>query len=105
MGGRPPQLEPFRVAVPDADLEDLRGRLRATRWPGDPGNDDWRYGTNERALAELCRSWAEDFDWRAQEAAINELPQHRVVLDDVRSTSSTCGAGGCVAARRRSRSS
>jgi pimeloyl-ACP methyl ester carboxylesterase len=83
MGGPAAQPEPFRIAVPDAEVEDLRDRLRATRWVGDPGNDDWRYGTNEQALAELCHTWAEGFDWRAQEAVINELPQYRVVLDDV----------------------
>ena len=58
MGGPSPQLEPFRVAVPDAYLEDLRRRLQVARWPGDPGNEGWRYGTNEPALADLCRSWA-----------------------------------------------
>src|SRR4051812_42143868 len=78
-----PQPEPFRVAVPDADVDDLRARLRAARWAGDPGNDDWRYGTNEDVLADLCRTWAEDFDWRTAEAAINALPQFRVVLDDI----------------------
>jgi hypothetical protein len=83
MGGRGPQPEPFRVDVPAAEVEDLRDRLRAARWVGDPGNEDWRYGTNEQALADLCHTWAEDFDWPAQETAINELPQYRVVLDDV----------------------
>ena len=42
-----------------------------------------RYGTNEQVLADLCHTWAEEFDWRAQEAAINRLPQFRVLLDDV----------------------
>jgi pimeloyl-ACP methyl ester carboxylesterase len=78
-----PDAEPFRVDVPEAEVEDLRARLRAARWVGDPGNDDWRYGTNQEALADLCDAWAEDFDWREQEAAINRLPHFRVVLDDV----------------------
>jgi pimeloyl-ACP methyl ester carboxylesterase len=83
MGGSAPQAEPFRVEVPEADVADLRDRLRAIRWVGDAGNEDWRYGTNEKALADLCRTWAEDFDWRAQEAAINAFPQFRVELDEI----------------------
>jgi pimeloyl-ACP methyl ester carboxylesterase len=83
MGEPTPRAEPFRVDVPESEVADLRARLRAARWVGDPGNEDWRYGTNERALADLCRTWAEDFDWRTQEAAINRLPQFRVVLDGI----------------------
>jgi len=78
-----PAAEPFLIDVPDAEIDDLRARLRSARWAGDPGNDDWRYGTNRDALADLCHSWAEEFDWRAQEAAINAIGQFRVVLDDI----------------------
>src|SRR4051794_39381554 len=83
MSERTPTAEPFRIDVPDAEIDDLRARLQGARWAGDPGNGDWRYGTNREALAALCHSWAEDFDWRDREAAINALGQFRVVLDDI----------------------
>jgi pimeloyl-ACP methyl ester carboxylesterase len=69
---------PFEVAIPEADLDDLRTRLRRTRWAHDVGNDDWSYGVERGWLQDLVRHWAEDFDWRAQEAAINAHPQFTV---------------------------
>ena len=45
--------EPFTVAIPDDDLDDLRSRLRRTRWPADAGNADWFYGVERSWLQEL----------------------------------------------------
>src|ERR1700753_660356 len=73
--GRP---EPFTVATPDADLDELRARLSATRWPSDVGNDDGSYGVPRTWLRDVAGYWATDFDWRAQEKLINELPQFLV---------------------------
>jgi pimeloyl-ACP methyl ester carboxylesterase len=73
--GRP---EPFTVAIPDVDLDELRARLSATRWPEDVGNEDGSYGVPLDWLRDLAGYWARDFDWRAQEKSINELPQFRV---------------------------
>jgi pimeloyl-ACP methyl ester carboxylesterase len=75
--------EPFTVAVPDADLDDLRRRLESTRWADDFGNDDWRYGVERTWLEDMVGYWAGEFDWRAQEAAINSFPQFRVEIDGV----------------------
>ena len=75
--------EPFRIAIPDADLDDLRSRLRATRWAPDFGNADWRYGVEAGWLREMAAYWADQYDWRAQEAAMNAVPQFRVVIDSV----------------------
>ncbi|HMD46186.1 MAG TPA: epoxide hydrolase, partial [Acidimicrobiales bacterium] len=75
--------EPFTIAVPDAVLEDLAQRLARVRWPGDPGNDDWRYGTNRRWLEELVDYWRDGYDWRVHEAAMNRFEHFRVVFDDV----------------------
>ena len=75
--------EPFTIAVPDSVLEDLHQRLDRTRWPLDPGNDDWRYGTNRAWLQDLVAYWRDGFDWRAQEAEMNRFEHFRVVLDDV----------------------
>jgi pimeloyl-ACP methyl ester carboxylesterase len=73
--------EAFTVAIPDADLDDLRRRLEATRWADDFGNEDWAYGVERGWLEGMVGYWAGEFDWRAQEAAINALPQFRVELD------------------------
>ena len=77
-----PSPERFAIAVPDAVLDDLDRRLAATRWPDDPGNEDWRYGTN-RGLEDLVRYWRDGYDWRTQEAAMNRYDHYRVVLDGV----------------------
>jgi pimeloyl-ACP methyl ester carboxylesterase len=75
--------EPFRIAIADAEIEDLRRRLRATRWAPDFGNEDWRYGVERGWLEAMVGYWAAGFDWRAQEAAMNALPHWRVEIDGV----------------------
>ena len=75
--------EPFTIAVPDSVLEDLQQRLDRTRWPRDPGNDDWRYGTNRAWLQDLVAYWRDGYDWRVHEAEMNRFEHFRVVLDDV----------------------
>jgi pimeloyl-ACP methyl ester carboxylesterase len=73
--------EPFTVSIPAADLDDLRRRLDATRWADDFGNEDWTYGVERGWLQEMISYWAGEFDWRAQEQAMNSLPHYRVELD------------------------
>lgn len=80
---RTTQPEPFRVQVRQADLDDLHRRIDATRWPIDFGNEDWSYGVEKGWLCELVDYWRNDFDWRAQEAAINRFPQYRVEIEGV----------------------
>jgi hypothetical protein len=59
------------LTVPDAELDDLRARLRATRWsPPWPGAS-WEAGTDPAELRRLVTYWADGFDWRAREAEIN----------------------------------
>jgi pimeloyl-ACP methyl ester carboxylesterase len=79
-------LAPFRLAVPESDLDDLRSRLRQTRWPeretvGDGVGRDWSQGIPLAYMRELCRYWADGYDWRATEARINALPQFRATVD------------------------
>src|SRR4051794_15688449 len=77
-----PQPRPFTIAVPDADIEDLHRRLAATRWPQSiPGSDTWELGTEEATLRRLAARWADGYDWRAAERALNELPHFVVDLD------------------------
>jgi len=72
-------IEPLTLTVPDAELEDLRARLRATRWP-EPATDP-RQGVALERLQERCARWAEDYDWRATERRLNTAPQFTTTID------------------------
>lgn len=74
---------PFRYRATDAELRDLRRRLTATRWAGAVDRESWGDGTNPEFLQRLVAFWRTEFDWRAQERAINALPQFRVELGGV----------------------
>ncbi|HEV8459192.1 MAG TPA: epoxide hydrolase [Gaiellaceae bacterium] len=74
-------ITPFLIAVPDDDLHDLRARLAAARWPEPETVDDWSQGVPLAYLQDLCRYWANDYDWRATEARLNKLPQYRTRID------------------------
>ena len=75
------EIRSFRIDVPQADLEDLRSRLATTRWPARPRIDDWSRGVPVGYLKGLAEYWATDYDWRAQEAALNEIPQFTTEID------------------------
>jgi pimeloyl-ACP methyl ester carboxylesterase len=66
--------------VTPADIEDLRTRLHATRWPDAPEDAGWALGTDLDYLRELVTYWADKFDWPAQEAALARLPHFRMPL-------------------------
>ncbi len=73
-------ITPFTVDVPAAEVEDLRRRLRTTRWPDAPTVDDWSQGVPLAYAQELCRYWVDEYDWRATEARLNALPQFRTEI-------------------------
>src|SRR5271163_887847 len=73
-------VEPFTTQTDAAALEDLRARLRATRWPDAPEEAGWSLGTDLGYLRALVAYWADGFDWPAQEAALARLPRFRVTL-------------------------
>jgi pimeloyl-ACP methyl ester carboxylesterase len=79
------EILPFRIEFPDEALEDLANRLRHTRWPEAEtvaGTDEpWQQGMPLHVTQELVRFWAEDYDWRATEARLNELDHFRTVVD------------------------
>ena len=76
----PAQLRPFRLAVPEAALTDLRERLARTRYPDEPPLEPWATGTSLAYLKDLVAYWQSAFDWRAQEARINRWPQYKVAM-------------------------
>ena len=78
------RLEPFAIDVPDAVLEDLRERLRRTRFPGEPAGAGWAYGASLDFVKRLIRHWLEEYDWRAVEARLNRFPQHLASVGGLR---------------------
>jgi pimeloyl-ACP methyl ester carboxylesterase len=68
-------IRPFRIAAGDDELDDLRRRLTATRWPDPETVDDWSQGIPRSYVRDLCGYWADGYDWRAREARLNEFPQ------------------------------
>jgi epoxide hydrolase len=71
----------FRIEVAETELKDLRARLRGARWPERETVEDWSQGVPLDYLRELCRYWADAYDWRATEARLNALPQFRATID------------------------
>ncbi|MFI9271231.1 epoxide hydrolase family protein [Kitasatospora sp. NPDC052896] len=76
--GSGPAPAPFTIHVAQEVLDDLRHRLRSTRFAADPDNDDERYGLGTARLRPLVEYWADGFDWRAAEARLNSFRQHRL---------------------------
>jgi epoxide hydrolase len=74
-------IEPFRIEIPQADLEELHDRLQRTRWPDDPAGIDWSFGPPVSYLRELADYWRTKYDWRAAEARLNEFPQFTTEID------------------------
>lgn len=74
-------IRPFRIDIPQAELEDLRERLARTRWPQEPAGIGWSRGVPLDYLKDLAGYWADGFAWRAQEARLNELPQFVTEID------------------------
>ena len=74
-------LRPFRIAVDDAVLDDLRARLRNTRWPEAELVEDWSQGAPLAWIQEVCRYWAENYDWRRREALLNRHAQFTADID------------------------
>ena len=76
-------VRPFTIEIPEADLEDLRARIAATRWPSKELVADRSQGVQLATLQELARYWTEDYDFGRIEARLNALPQFTTEIDDV----------------------
>jgi pimeloyl-ACP methyl ester carboxylesterase len=74
-------MRPFEVSLPDAELEDLRRRIQATRWPEKETVGDETQGFPLALIQELVDYWATDYDWRKCEAKLNELPHFITEID------------------------
>jgi epoxide hydrolase len=75
------EIRPFRIDIPQADVDDLRERLTRTRWPAELPGSGWEAGVPVSYLKELAGYWATGYDWRAHEARLNQFRQFTTVID------------------------
>jgi pimeloyl-ACP methyl ester carboxylesterase len=76
-------IRPFSIEVPQEDLDELRRRITATRWPTKELVDDRSQGVQLATIQALSRYWTMDYDWRNCEAKLNALPQFTTEIDGV----------------------
>ena len=76
-------IRPFTIEFPEAEVEDLRARVAATRWPSPELVDDRSQGVQLATMKELARYWTTEYDWRKCEARLNALPQFMTEIDRV----------------------
>ena len=75
------EISPFRIDVPQAQIDDLHRRLDAARWPDEVPGAGWSQGIPLDYTRELADYWRTAYDWRAQEARLNSFPQFRTEID------------------------
>jgi epoxide hydrolase len=77
-------IQPFRIAVDDADLDDLGDRVTRTRWPDESPADGRERGIRSSELRELADAWGDEYDWRGHEERLNRIPQFVTEIDGQR---------------------
>jgi epoxide hydrolase len=75
------ELRPIKVEIPQRELDELHDQLSRTRWPDDPPASGWSTGVPLDYLEGLVQHWRLSFDWRKQEALLNEIPQFTTDID------------------------
>ncbi|MFO7590537.1 MAG: epoxide hydrolase [Acidimicrobiia bacterium] len=78
------EIQPFTIDIPDAVLDDLHERLARTRLPEPLPGSSWEYGTPIEYVRSVVDTWRVDYDWRARERALNELPHFLADVDGTR---------------------
>jgi pimeloyl-ACP methyl ester carboxylesterase len=76
-------VRPFQLEIPDEQIDDLRRRIRLTRWPSKELVADRSQGVQLATMQELARYWTTEYDWRKCEARLNALPQFTTEIDGV----------------------
>ena len=76
-------MEPFRLSVPDEQLDDLHHRLGRTRWPDPETVEDWSQGAPLSYVREVCDHWLHHYDWRERERRFNRFAQFRHEIDHI----------------------
>jgi pimeloyl-ACP methyl ester carboxylesterase len=77
------EVRSFHIEIPEEQIDDLRRRIAATRWPSRELVEDRSQGVQLATLRELARYWETDYDWRKVEAKLNALPQFTTEIDGV----------------------
>jgi epoxide hydrolase len=75
------RIGPFKLHVPDSVLADLERRLAETKWPDSLPGTDWEYGADVKQVRDLAAYWQKQYNWRAQEAWINQFDQNTTEID------------------------
>lgn len=75
--------EPFKLAIPESEIDDLCARLELTRFPDQAPDAPWTYGTDLNFMRRVVEHWRTRFDWRAAEARLNAFPQFTVPIDGI----------------------
>lgn len=81
MSAKTEEIRPFTIQTPQADLEELRNRITATRWPDKETVSDQSQGVPLKTTKQLAEYWADGYDWRKCEATLNSLPQFMTEID------------------------
>ena len=74
---------PYTIAVPQADVDDMRRRVASTRWASTIPGDGWKYGVEIDWLRSMATTWAQEYDWRVHERAMNSYPNYLVEIDGI----------------------
>ncbi|MGH9869074.1 MAG: epoxide hydrolase N-terminal domain-containing protein, partial [Candidatus Polarisedimenticolia bacterium] len=77
------EIRSFQIEIPEKQIDDLRRRIAATRWPTKELVEDRSQGVQLATLRELARYWTTEYDWRKCEARLNALPQFTTEIDGV----------------------
>ena len=77
------EFRSFRIEIPDEQIDDLRRRIAATRWPTKELVADRSQGVQLATMRALAEYWTTDYDWRKCEARLNALPQFTTEIDGV----------------------
>jgi epoxide hydrolase len=75
------KIRPFRINIPEAELDDLRDRLVRTRWPDELPGVGWSRGVPVSYLKGLIDYWSKTYDWRVHEGRLNQFPQFTTTID------------------------
>lgn len=75
-------IQKFKVNIPQSEIDDLKRRIKETRWLNEVNSSDWEFGTSLSYLKELSTYWEQEFDWRKIENEINSFPNYTTKIDN-----------------------
>ena len=76
-------IQPFKINIPQATLDDLHKRLARTLWPDEVEGSGWAYGISLAYMKDVVDYWQHEYDWRMHEAALNRFAQFKADVDGI----------------------